>query len=174
MSKIRKIYHKKRKKMYDSYSDVNILDTVLDSMSEEYMLNKFIDSIGTSSYRIWCKAINYRKKYDLYWINTINDKIKDIFDMDILQIYNISEDEIENSMKIFIDVLNSIHIDLPEILSQIRKKYGFSNVEDLQNNVNIVIKETRGKLKQLLRMMELDKIQNLIYICTSIFPVFSI
>jgi len=151
----------------DAYSDVNILDTILNNESEEILLKKFINSIGTNSYNIIYKMINYKKKYDMYIMEEINDKIKEVFNIDIIQIYNIDYNEIENSMKIFIDVLNSLHLDFVYII----KKFKFNSLNEIEVNINLVIKQTRGKLRSLLNLLDKDKVLDIIFKLDEIYPL---
>jgi len=149
-----------------------IPETILDDDAALYanitIVEKMINNLDKPEYKIYFRIINYKLQYSIDIMEKLNNKIRDIWDINIKDLYNIDDTTITTSMKLYLDILNGLHFQLPDILHNICHKNKYTCISDI-NNINEVIKSASGKLKDLFRNLDSDGVYKILSVVSDIY-----
>ena len=151
------------------YSDTNIIDTILHDESDRLIFEKFKKSITSDSYEVYSKFINKKHKYTPEDIQSLNDDIKDFWGINIQELFNIEDMDLPNNFKIYVDVLNAIHIQLRNVLFDHIRQNKISSNEELLNDLNSIVRMSSGKLKLIFKISDISIVYNIINKCMDIY-----
>lgn len=154
--------------MEEKYNDINIFQTVAEEESYIEIFNKFIQSIGNNSYNVYRNIIDKKKDIDEYIFNKLNDKIKDEWFIDVEILYNINSFDQKKSLTIFLDLLDSLHFKLKDLIVYLLVHFDF-NENNIMENIEFIVSKSNGKLRSLLKILDLDSIYNIVQKCFKVY-----
>jgi hypothetical protein len=149
--------------MSQKYNDVNILNTVLNNQENDELFQKFLNNMFTRSYDVYKKFLfSIKDMIDSKKLSLLIDNIREECGIDLRSLLSIDETYTKLGLDICIQFLDNFHYELPEAIVKALKDNNVNSIDGLEN-INPIIKNMKSKLKSIIKLLDYDTAENLIY-----------